>query len=289
MNTYTNPILNDLADPDVFYEDGIYYLYGTIDHIGPQYGCYTSTNLVDWKWAGIVLEPGAFGMDRWFWAPAVTKYRDKYLMLCSVNEQLGLAEADSPLGPFIPRQLLFDHTIDGGFLTDSDGTLYIYYVTWREGHTYGIWGCRMKDDLTPDLSSETYLFSAEHEWEKQMAPVNEAPQVLLHNGRYIMTYSACDYRSKDYAVGMASADHPLGPYNKYEGNPILRQKNGLYGTGHHAIVRSPDGRGMYILYHAHKSAGEIHPRNLCLDPIAWEGDVLVTDGPSTAPQPVPEA
>ncbi len=63
------------------------------------------------------------------------------------------------------------------------------------------------------------------------------PFILKKDGKYFLTYSCNDYRNQDYAVGYAVSDSPMGPWTKYEGNPILLRPQDYVGTGHHAFFK----------------------------------------------------
>ena len=52
--------------------------------------------------------------------------------------------------------------------------------------------------------------------------VNEGPYMLVKDGKYYMTYSGSHFESINYGVGYAVADSPLGPFTKYEKNPIMQ-------------------------------------------------------------------
>ncbi len=109
--------------------------------------------------------------------------------------------------------------------------------------------------------------------------------MLKHGGKYYLTYSANHYRSPDYAIGYAVSDSPLGPFRKYEGNPILHKSERVYGTGHHSFTTSKDGSRLICVYHCHRSLTEIHPRMTCVDwaefvPRENGEDVLVVHGPT---------
>ena len=60
----------------------------------------------------------------------------------------------------------------------------------------------------------------------------EGPSVLKKNGIYYLIYSANHFESKNYGVGYATSDSPVGPWTKYVGNPILQRVYELMGTGH---------------------------------------------------------
>lgn len=264
-------ILEGYADPDVLYYKGTYYLYATSYHISDGYEVYTSTDLKNWTNHGSCLG-GSFGLDRWFWAPDVKEHNGRFYMLASIDEHLGLLIADSPLGPFMPQDtFLLDHTIDGHILFEND-QMYLYYVSWREGHPYGIWGCKMQADCrTPDFSTEKLLLIADMPYEcNQSSPVAEAPYVLVHDGKYYMTYSGSGFLSPYYCIAYAVSEHPLGPYVKYAANPILvGDGDHVSGIGHHAITAAPDG-GLALIYHTHRAPGQVHPRDLRLGSIRFE-------------------
>src|SRR5690554_7260437 len=94
-----------------------------------------------------------------------------------------------------------------------------------------------------------------------------------------MIYSANHYESHDYAVGYATSDSPKGPWEKYSGNPVLRRDNpaadGLVGTGHGAQFKVKDGSYKYI-YHAHASAGTIHPRTSFINDLEISEDGVLS-------------
>lgn len=284
---YQNPVLKGYADPDVYMEDNIYYMYATSYHVEKGYEVYTSTDLVHWEKEGMALGE-AWGFEKNYWAPDVKKIGDCYVMAASVDEHLGLAVAESPEGPFIPeKSWLFECSIDGHLFLDTDGILYLYYVSWREGHQYGLYGCQLDiATLQPVPGSERLLLTPEASYECQQAPVVEAPYMLCKGGKYYLTYSGSDYQSPYYCVAVAVSDSPLGEYRRCPENPVLIGNDSVSGCGHHCIVQTPDHE-LYLLYHTHASTKQVHPRDLALDKLYWEGDRLVTSGPTITPQPVP--
>ena len=126
----------ELADPTIFFDNGIYYLYGTGGDKG--FLVYTSTDLEEWIGpAGVrnsyALKVGeTFGTD-WFWAPQVFKYNNDIYMAYTANEQIAIAKSVSPLGPFTqssPYNKISGITtqIDPYVFFDDDGRIYLYYV-----------------------------------------------------------------------------------------------------------------------------------------------------------------
>lgn len=294
--TYRNPVFGEFqaADPGVLKVDGKYYCYSTSAPIG--YYVYVSDDLVNWENAGLCMGE-AWGLSKsgYYWAPEVVQRSDgKFVMVASVEEHLGFAVADSPLGPFEPvPKWTFDKSIDGHIFLDDDGRGYLFYVSWRSGHEYGIWACELNDDLTSvKPGTEVQIMKPADQWEKAWGSVTEGPFVLKHNGLYYLTYSGSGYDGKEYAVGYATSHNPLGPYRRYEANPILSYTSKLYGPGHHSFTTSPDGSELIMVYHVHASTTEVHPRKICIDRARFAptdgDDRLEVWGPSHTVQEYPK-
>ncbi len=285
MKTFKNPVLKSYADPDILLYDGLYYLYATSPTVNNGYEVYVSPDLVNWENKGICIE-NAFGLTRWYWAPDVKEKDGKFYMLITADEHLGLAVADSPLGPFVPQDgFLFEKSIDGHIYFEGDD-MYIYYVSWRKDHDYALWGCKMNDDMiTPDLSTEKLLVKAKEPYECYINGVVEAPYVLKKDGKYFLTYSASHYESPFYSVCYAVSDSPLGDFIKYEKNPILVGDNKtVNGIGHHCITYSKDKSRMFIVYHTHNDVKNIHPRNISISSIEFStdnGETILACAPHT--------
>ncbi len=287
--TYCNPICEG-ADPFILLHAGRYYLYSTNAPDG--YLVYESDNLSDWENKGYCLRKEDVKGDKWFWAPEIMVRNGKFWMVYTSEEHLGIAVAHSPLGPFRQetKQWLSErNAIDGDFFVDEDGTIYLYYVRFDNGNV--IYGSRLNEEtMTLDEASEHRLIEAQDDWETKDCLVTEGPFMLKHNGKYYLTYSANHFRSPDYAIGYAVSDSPLGPFVKYEGNPILHKNEAVNGVGHHSFTTSKDGSQMICVYHRHNSLTAIHPRMTCIDkagfvPSADGGDdILVISGPTATEQ-----
>lgn len=289
---FTNPVTDkSLADPQVIYWEGKYYLYSTSYWRG--FRVYESEDLVTWTNMGVCLE-GAWDTEGGkFWAPEVSVKDGKFYMVFSNSNDLGIAVSDSPLGPFIaPEKPLLKSTIDGHLFFDDDGRVYLYYVSWRS--TYGIYGCELDPSLTSVIEgSEKRLLTATLAWEKQGESIAEGPAMLKHNGTYYLTYSGSHYSSKDYAVGYATSDSPLGKYDKYEGSPILSRSTTVNGTGHHSFIKVQNTGELFIVYHCHRPTPEYTDRIICIDrvrfsPSKYGIDRLEVYGPTSTPQNYPQ-
>lgn len=306
-NVYDNTVglVPDCADPYILKYDGKYYLYGTGGADGIK--VYQSTDMVKWSTAvgarsGYALHKNDVWGEKWFWAPEVYFLNNKFYMFFSAEEENCVAVSTSPLGPFVQAsedQKPF-HTsvkeIDTHLFIDDDGKKYLYFVRFTNGNE--IWVAELNDDMKSIKENTlTRCIGATlglQNWEKSTldpepgAKVNEGPFILKHKGWYYLTYSANHYQNPNYGVGYAVATSPLGPWTKFERNPILIGNNKIRGTGHHSFLTLDDGT-KYIIYHSHKSPTVVQPRKLGIDlyefvPAANGPDTLRVNGPTTVPQ-----
>jgi xylan 1,4-beta-xylosidase len=258
-----------LADPTIFVEKGIYYLYGTSSEKG--FLVYQSNDLKTWKGPvgnvdGYALVKGQSFGSKGFWAPQVFKYNGTFYMAYTADEHLAIATSDSPLGPFKQPKLksLSGDTkqIDPFVFFDPTGKAYLYYVKLKEGNR--IYVSELERDLS-DLKAGTEkecIFGTEtwENTEKTNWPVTEGPTVIKKGSLYYLIYSANDFRNKDYAVGYATSASPLGPWKKNSSNPFLNRSGlSLNGTGHGDLFIDKQGNYRYVL-HTHFSSTVVSPR-----------------------------
>lgn len=276
----------ELADPTIFYHNDTYYLYGTsqgrLTEKGLGFLVFTSDDMQNWegpvgKSNGFALaETEAYG-NQGFWAPQVFEYKDTFYMAYTANENIAIATSDSPLGPFVNAgEALYAETkqIDP-FVFFDNGKPYLYHVRLEDGNR--IFVAEMEEDLE-SIKPETLkeCLSATQPWENTASaawPVAEGPTVLKHNEHYYLIYSANDFRNPDYAVGYATADSPVGPWEKSGDNPIInREMLGENGSGHGDIVIGENNEMHYVL-HTHFSNASVHPRKTAIIKLNFNEDV----------------
>lgn len=237
------PVLTE-ADPTIFRDDdGTYYLYGTGSNSSMGFMTYHSDDLNEWNGpagsnSGFCLTKETSYGDNGFWAPQVVKRSGVYYMFYTANEQIAVATATSPAGPFTQTEKKMIEapcrTIDPFVLFDNDGKAYLYHVRLQDGNR--IFVAELTDDLM-SIKEETAkeCITATLAWENTENAswsVTEGPTVLHIDDTYYMFYSANDFRNIDYAVGVATAKSPFGPWEKAD-KPIIHRSNiGHYGTYH---------------------------------------------------------
>ncbi|MFK0116132.1 family 43 glycosylhydrolase [Streptomyces sp. NPDC090994] len=245
-----SPVLPGLtADPDVHYLDGEYWIYPTTDGFrgwsGTRFSAYSSKDLVHWRDRGVILDlgPDVPWADSHAWAPAITERDGKYWFYFCAEQQIGVAVADSPAGPFedalgeplIGRTDFAGQMIDPAVFTDTDGQPYLY---WGNGHGYVV-----------PLGDDMVSFDPEAVRDITPADFREGSFVIERGGTYYFMWSEDDTRSEDYHVAYATGPSPLGPWTKRGTILSKRPEYGILGTGHHSVVNTPGTDDWYIVYH----------------------------------------
>lgn len=239
------------------------------------------------------------------------------------NFRIGVAVADSPTGPFIDigNSPIFDPghpIIDANVYFADNGKVYLYYsrccykhpvesevADWarRKGwfdeiEESWVYGVELKPDFSGVVGEPVLLLrppvsmdDKQAEWESRSVTNREVNRrwtegsfTFKYGSTYYMMYSANHFGGEDYAVGYATASHPLGPYHKADNNPVL-EKNTLQGgqvtgTGHNSVVFLPDGR-MLSVYHG-RTAATGDERVVFIDEMMIDEDgTLIVNGPTT--------
>ncbi|MGC0332802.1 beta-xylosidase [Streptomyces sp. SAI-170] len=245
-----SPVLPGLtADPDVRYLDGAYWIYPTTDGFpgwsGTRFKAYSSKDLVHWKDHGVVLDlgPDVAWADKNAWAPAIAEKDGRYYLYFCAEQQIGVAVADSPAGPFtdalgrplVAKGRFTGQMIDPAVFTDDDGTSYLY---WGNSRGYVV---PLADDMVSFDAAQV----------KDITPANfrEGSFVVKRQGTYYFMWSEDDTRSPDYHVAYATGPTPLGPWTERGTILSKRPEHGILGTGHHSVVNTPGTDDWYIVYH----------------------------------------
>ena len=301
MNKIIKTNITNIGDPVILYDSGVYYMYSTVnDGYSQGFHCFTSEDCLNFTDVGIVLPlENTFGVDH-FWAPEIIKVDGVYYFIYSARPKdskilhVQIAKGASPLGPFkdmseTPLVNFPDRsTIDGHIFIDDDGTKYLYFSmdcstnVVNGKHTSQIYGAILSDDFTHLVTEPVMLFGPEKPWEIRECYFdycwNEGPNMLKHNGKYYLTYSANFYCSKYYCVGCRVSDKPLGEYKHMIDQPVLEYVEGeISGPGHNAFFIDKDG-SLKVSFHIHHSYEKPSPdRQACYCGAHFENDILTID------------
>lgn len=256
------------ADPTIVRQGANYYLTGTTNTIPQGFSMLVSKDLKNWTSTGPLLTEGpqVYG-DKGFWAPQLYLNDKTWQLAYTANEQVAVAESSSLTGPFTQKQVkpvdASEKNIDPFIFTDDDGKTYLYHVRFNNGNYLWV-AAYDKNTMSIDPSTLKQCLGNTEAWENTpdypAAPIMEGPTVIKHKGKYYLFYSANHFMSRDYAVGYAVADSPMGPWHKPANNRIIhRSIVGENGSGHGDVFADKKGNLFYV-YHVHNSNHAVSPR-----------------------------
>lgn len=256
------------ADPTIVRQGANYYLTGTTNTIPQGFSMLVSKDLKNWTSTGPLLTEGpqVYG-DKGFWAPQLYLNGKTWQLAYTANEQVAVAESPSLTGPFTQKQVkpvdASEKNIDPFIFTDDDGKTYLYHVRFNNGNYLWV-AAYDKNTMSIDPSTLKQCLGNTEAWENTpdypAAPIMEGPTVIKHKGKYYLFYSANHFMSRDYAVGYAVADSPMGPWHKSADNRIIhRSIVGENGSGHGDVFADKKGNLFYV-YHVHNSNHAVSPR-----------------------------
>jgi len=117
-------------------------------------------------------------------------------------------------------------------------------------------------------------------WETNGAALDEGPQILQHNGRTFLIFSASGSWTADYCLGIIGIDGGKDPlvrsnwWQDVDRSIFWRNdEQSVYGVGHASFTTSPDGTEDWIIYHAmEKPDGGWDSRTARAERFTWNGD-----------------
>lgn len=295
------PVASHRADPHAtLHSDGYYYFVATV----PEYDrlairrARTLDGLRKAKEKVIWRKHASGAMSQNIWAPELHFIDGKWYLYFTAGRtdapydvRLYVLENSNPdpmAGTWTERgQLKTGWEI---FALDPttfalDGKRYLVWTQRPDGsekHSTNIYIAPMATPLT--LAGPAVLLSRpEFAWERKGHDVNEAPAVLVRNGRVFLTYSA-SATDANYCLGMLSAPagaNLLEPAS-WSKSPVpvfaSNKAHSKYGPGHNAFTTTPDGKTDLMLYHARDyrdikgNALLDRNRHTRVRPVRWHAD-----------------
>ncbi|MFC5462633.1 family 43 glycosylhydrolase [Massilia niabensis] len=270
--SFANPLVRQRADPHVtLHSDGWYYFTATV----PEYDRIElrrarSLDALGRAEAQVVWRKHATGeMGAHIWAPELHHIDGKWYLYFTAGRadkiweiRLYVLENASPnpmQGQWIERGQLKT----GWESFALDATTFAHrgqrYLSWTQRAPDGSPGTNIylaKMNTPLSITGPAVLLTRpEYGWEKMKYEVNEAPAVLVKNGKVFMTYSA-SATDANYAMGLltASADANLLDPKAWTKSPepVFKSSaaNGQWGPGHNGFTTTPDGKTDILVYHA---------------------------------------
>lgn len=282
--TFRNP-LNPGPDPYMTHFKGNYYLTTTQ---GGSIRMWRSPSLSTLLTADPVTvwtdtDPSR---NRNIWAPEFYRFGDRWYLYYTADDGIDdhhrlyvlESDGDDPAGPYhfkaklTPPNHASDFAIDPAVF-QHNGRLYLAYSGINQYQHNGLNVAPMANPYT--VSGNAVALDAAG----GCPEVREGPEFLNRNGRTWMTYSTCDTGKPDYQVWMLSLPNggdPLRPASWTQHNgPLFSRADdrGVYGPGHHAFFKSPDGTEDWMVYHAKTTSTYTYTdRTTRAQKITWNAD-----------------
>ena len=274
--SYTNPVLDhDFPDPAVLRAaDGWFYGYATQSSQGEKVAniqVARSRDLVRWEIVGDALpqRPGWAQRKQGFWAPHVIHdaAQRRYVMYYSQEQDegrgkcMGVALSAVPAGPFVDS---------GTPLVCGTGDEHIDPMAFddpQSGKRLLYWGSGARSIRVRELAADRLGFLPGSETHELLFPDRSRPYsgrliegawVTYRDATYYLFYSGdtCCGRNPHYAVMVARAASPFGPFEHFRGDTgsVILQANGFWNApGHNAVIRDDAGDD-WLLYHGYDAA-----------------------------------
>jgi GH43 family beta-xylosidase len=271
--TFANPLVRQRADPQVIHHtDGYYYFTATV----PEYDrielrrARTLDELGKADEKVIWRKHAAGPMSAHIWAPELHFINGKWYLYFTA----GRADAIWDIRLYVLENSSTDpmagEWIERGQINTGWDSFALDATTFAHaGQRYLVWTQRPKppaekatniyiakmNSPTSIAGQAVQLSTPEFGWEKVKYAVNEAPAVLVKNGKVFLTYSA-SATDANYSMGMltATADaNLLDPASwRKSREPVFKTSaaNGQYGPGHNSFTTTPDGKTDILVYHA---------------------------------------
>ncbi|MCD7973155.1 MAG: family 43 glycosylhydrolase [Candidatus Azobacteroides sp.] len=294
---FTNPVIpGDLADPSVIRIGEMYYATATSSEWAPYFPVFGSTDLVNWEQKVHIFTKKPEWTSNSFWAPELYCHNGKVYCYYTARREadgvsyIGVATANSPLEEFTDHGLLVEYGTEAidAFVYNDEGQL---YITWK---AYGL-DRRPIEIIGSKLSADGLRLEGEpFSLLKDEENIGMEGQYHFKKGDYYyIIYAAhgCCGPFSDYDVYVARSENFKGPYEKYQGNPVLHGGNEEYlSCGHGTIVDAPDGRMFYMCHAYLKGDGVFAGRQPILQEMRMTEDKWVrflTGEHAVRKQPVP--
>ncbi|WP_197479905.1 family 43 glycosylhydrolase [Paenibacillus swuensis] len=260
----------DTPDPSVVYKDGYYYM--TFTHNGTDIMVLKSRT-IDFKQAQrkIVWLPDvgtAYSAE--LWAPEIQWIQGKWYIYFAADDGLNenhrmfalQADTEDPMGAYTFKGQIGDASdkwaIDG-LVMEYKEKLYFVWSGWEGdvNERQNTYIAPMSDPLT--ISGERVRLSTpDMDWEQAGGPpfIQEGQSILHHEDRVHIVYSGAGSWTPYYSLGMLSLKENGDPLSAADWvkaeKPLMTMnaKASVYGPGHNSFTSSPDGRELWIVYHA---------------------------------------
>lgn len=311
-NEFYTPILQGCyPDPSIVRRGDDYFLVTSTFAMFPGVPIFHSTDLVNWKQIGHVLDrPSQLkvansGISAGIYAPCI-KYNAANKTFYMITTQFAggvnnmVVKTQDPFKGWGEVIQLKFNGIDPSMFFDDNGKAYVVHNDAPDkdkelynGHrVIKIWEYDLEKDEVVQGSSKIIVDGGVDL--KQKPIWIEAPHIYKKNGKY---YLMCAEGGTGgwHSEVIFIADHPMGPYTPAPGNPILTQrhfapnrKNKIDWAGHADLVEGKDGKyyGVFLGIRPNTKDRVNTGRETFILPVDWSGTFPVFENGMLPLKPV---
>jgi GH43 family beta-xylosidase len=239
------------------------------------------------------------------WAPELHQLNGKWYIYVAAsdgidaNHRMHVLERDAvdPFGPFVYKgevQVPTDLWAIDGTVLQWQGKAYFIWSGWptASGGQQNLYIAEMSNPWTL-VGDRALLSTPSFSWERHGLPINEGPEVLIHDGQLHIIYSGSGFWTPDYALGRLTykGTGSLLDRNSWTKSsvPVFQKTSEVVGVGHASFTLSPGGDESWIVYHAHGSPTNA-ARDIRIQPFTYNADGTPNFGAPLSPTtilPVP--
>ncbi|MFZ6639286.1 family 43 glycosylhydrolase [Undibacterium sp. TC4M20W] len=270
---FNNPLVKNRADPQIFlHTDGYYYFTAT----APEYDRIElrrarSINELATADAKVIWRKHSSGpMSHHIWAPELHFIDGKWYVYFTAGRadaiwDIRLYVLESSAANPVDGEWLERGQLKTGWESFSlDATTFSHagqrYLVWTQRDpapdkkNTNIYLAKMETPLSIARPA-TLLSRPDYDWEKRKYEVNEAPAVLIRNGRIFITYSA-SATDENYCMGLLTAPANANLLDakvwSKSSQPVFKSNaaSNQYGPGHNSFTTTADGKTDVLVYHA---------------------------------------
>ncbi len=284
-----NPIIRGFyPDPSICEAEGKYYIVCSSFQYLPGVPVFESEDLVNWKQVANALTrttqvelhkvPSSGGV----FAPTL-RYHEGIFYMVTNNNTFGknfYIYTDDIKGEWSEPIFVDQEGIDPSLLFDNGKVYFTSNGNDAEGK-----GCILQCEI--DIKTGEKLTESIPVWGGSGGRYLESPH-LYHIGDWYYMMAAEGGTEYGHMITYARSREPFGPFEGYQGNPVLTNRNLggnqslIQGIGHGDLIRDKKGN-YYIVCLGFRQSGEWQPyhhlgREVFLAPVSWQEDGWFTAG-----------
>lgn len=304
------------GDPSALVDGDTVYLYVGHDtapnesYVIPEYLCYSTQNMVNWKYEGVVLsmKDVSWADNNSAWAGQVVKHYDEtvgkelyYFYFCSWastdsgKQSIGVAISESPTGPFVD---IGEPVVKGSFTSDEtsawndiDPTVWIETDETGEEHRYLCWGnskvyiCELNADMVTikDYDGDGQI-TFRNDVKTKMVPTSFTEAAWIYrrqdeNGQYYGKYYI--FYAYGWREQMAYATTGNLMDGKWMYEDVIMKPSATSNTNHPAVIDF-QGKTYFIYHNGSLPKGSGFRRVACVEEVTFYPDGAIAFMEETA-------